>query len=102
MAMRKPVILSFLVLALAPLCMAQGSDDFNKVEIFGGYSLARTRTTVDSASFTSSSGTETFTSLCSSATAGMIGTNFQRFFCDRRNFNGFDASVSYNLSLTSA
>lgn len=48
-----------------------------------------------SASFTSVGGTQTFTNLCSSATGDELGPNFQPFFCQRRNFNGFDASLTY-------
>ena len=97
--MRKLWLLALLILAAcAPASFAQGSGDYNKVEVYGGYSLGRFKTNVNSASFTSSSGTETFTNLCSSATGDMIGPNFQKFFCQRRNFNGFDASVTYNVS----
>jgi len=96
--MRKFWLLTFIILASASVGRAQGADDYNKLEVYGGYSLGRFKTNVKSASFTSSSGTETFTNLCSTATGDMIGTNFQRFFCERRNFNGFDASVTYNVS----
>ena len=96
--MRKLWLLSILILACAPVTFAQGADDYNKTEVYGGYSLGRTKTNVQSASFTSGGGTETFTNLCSGATGDMIGPNFQHFFCDRRNFNGFDASITRNLS----
>lgn len=77
---------------------AIAQSDFNRVEVFGGYSLASTRTTTNSATFKSPGGPETFTDLCSTNTGGMLGTNFQRSFCDRRSFNGFDASVTFNVS----
>ena len=96
--MRKLWLLSILILACAPVNFAQGADDYNKTEVYGGYSLGRFKTNVQSASFTSGGGTETFTNLCSGATGDMIGPNFQHFFCDRRNFNGFDASITRNLS----
>src|SRR5216684_936876 len=92
------LLLVILITAGAPSAFAQGADDYNKLEVYGGYSLGRFKTNVKSASFTSSNGTETFTNLCSTATGDMIGTNFQKFFCERRNFNGFDASVTYNVS----
>ena len=92
------LLLAILITACAPAAFAQAPDDYHKVEVYGGYSLGRFNTNEDSASFTSSSGTQTFTDLCSSATGDMIGPNFQRFFCERRNFNGFDASVTFNLS----
>lgn len=96
--MRKLCLLTVFILASASVGLAQGADDYNKWDVYAGYSLGRFKTNVNSASFTSSGGTETFSNLCSSATGDMIGPNFQRFFCTRRNFNGFDASVAYNVS----
>ena len=96
--MRKLCLLTVFILASASVGLAQGSDDYHKWDVYGGYSLGRFKTNVNGASFTSSSGTETFSNLCSSATADMIGANFQKFFCTRRNFNGFDAAVAYNVS----
>src|ERR1051326_7121552 len=97
--MRKLWFLALLILAsCAPASFAQGSGDYNKVEVYGGYSLGRFKSNVNSASFTSGGKTETFSNLCSPAFADMNGTNFQKFFCQRRNFNGFDASVTYNVS----
>src|SRR5256885_9784974 len=96
--MKRNLLFAFIILACASVSLAQGSDDYNKWDIYGGYSLGRFKTNVNSASFTSSSGTETFRNLCSTATGDMIGPNFQKFFCQRRNFNGFDASVTYNVS----
>src|SRR2546425_8237971 len=96
--MRKLCLLSLFMLASASLGLAQGADDYHKWDFYAGYSLGRFKTNVNSASFTSSSGTETFSNLCSSATGDMIGANFQKFFCTRRNFNGFDGSVAYNVS----
>ena len=96
--MRKQLLLTLFILICAPVSFAQGSSDYNKVEVYGGYSLARFKTNVNSASFTSSGGTQTFTDLCSKATGDMIGLNSQKFFCQRRNFNGFDASLTYNVS----
>src|ERR671932_2070869 len=96
--MRKVLFLSLLILACAPATLAQGSDDYNKTEVYGGYSLGRFKSNVQSASFTSGGNTETFTNLCSPAFAEQNGPNFQHFFCDRRNFNGFDASITHNFS----
>ena len=95
--MKKLWQFALLILACAPATFAQGSDDYNKVEVYGGYSLGRFKTNIESASFTSG-GTQTFSNLCSSATGAMIGPNSQKFFCERRDFNGFDASITYNLS----
>jgi hypothetical protein len=94
----RALILACLIFACAPIAFGQGANDYNKLEFYGGYSLARVQSNVKSASFTSSGGTETFTNLCSTATGQMIGPNSQKFFCKRRDFNGFDASITYNVS----
>jgi opacity protein-like surface antigen len=96
--MKQLLLLSLLTLASATAALAQGSSDYHKWEVYGGYSLGRLESNVSSASFTSSGGTQTFTNLCSTATGDMIGPNFQKFFCSRRNFNGVDGSVTYNVS----
>src|SRR5438876_11552486 len=96
--MRKLWLLSLFILASASIATAQKSTDYPKVEVYGGYSLGRFESNLSQASFTSSSGTESFSNLCSSATGDMIGPNFQKFFCTRRNFNGFDASITRNVS----
>lgn len=96
--MRKLCLLSLFVLASASVGLAQGADDYNKWEVYGGYSLARVESNITRASFTSANGTQTFTDLCSAATGQEIGPNSQKFFCTRRNFNGFEGSVSYNVS----
>src|SRR5258708_5552533 len=91
-------LLAVLIVVCAPIAFAQGADDYNKLEVYGGYSLGRVKTNVNSASFTSGGGTQTFTNLCSNATGDMLGLTFQRFFCTHRNFNGFDGSITYNVS----
>ena len=96
--MRRLLQLAVVTIACAPIAFAQGADDYNKVEVYGGYSLGRVQTNVKTASFTSGGGTETFANLCSVTTGDMIGHNFQRFFCTHRNFNGFDGSLTYNVS----
>jgi outer membrane protein with beta-barrel domain len=96
--MRRYQVLTFLILFCAPATFAQSSDDYPKLEVYGGYSLARTESNLSKASFTSAGGTQTFTNLCSAATGAEIGPNSQQFFCQRRNLNGFDASITYNVS----
>ncbi|HEY0379462.1 MAG TPA: hypothetical protein VGC87_21270 [Pyrinomonadaceae bacterium] len=92
--------LVILLAACAPVRgLAQGADDYNKLEFYGGYSLARTESTTTSLTFVDPGGnSQTFSNLCSTATGEMLGLNSQRFFCERRNFNGFDASVTYNVT----
>lgn len=96
--MKKIFLLSLFVLASAPVSLAQSPDDYHKWDIYGGYSLGRFERNLDSASFTGLGGTQTFTNLCSTATGDVIGPNAQRFFCDRRNFNGVEGAVTYNVS----
>src|ERR1700730_4803961 len=97
-AMRKLWLLSLFILVSPSVGLAQSSSDYNKVEVYGGYSLGRFESNITKGTFTSSSGTQTITDLCSTATGQQIGTNSQKFFCTRRSFNGFDGSVTYNVS----
>jgi len=86
------------LLTIGGLSVSAQTNDYNKLEGYVGYSAARFKTNLESASFTSNSGTQTFSSLCSAATGEMIGVNSQKFFCERRTFHGFDASITYNLT----
>ncbi len=96
--MKRIILLTILVLAFVSASQAQGSNDYHKWDIYGGYSLNRIESNLSQASFTSSSGTQTFTNLCSAATGQQIGPNSQKFFCTRRNANGLEGSVTYNVS----
>jgi Outer membrane protein beta-barrel domain len=96
---RRLLLLAALALALAPQCFAQSADDYNKVEVYGGYSLGRFKSPAASLSFTDPTGaTTTFNDPCGPAATAAFGANSQKFFCERRNFNGFDASVTYNFT----
>src|SRR2546421_220937 len=76
---RRLLFLFLLAVACAPQCPAQATDEYHKVEAYGGYSLARVKSNVESFSFSSASaGSGTFTNLCSAATGDMIGTNSQK------------------------
>lgn len=96
--MRKLCLFLSFVFAPASLAVAQNSGDYNKVEVYGGYSLGRFESNISKASFTSGGGSQTFTNLCSAATGAEIGPNSQKFFCTRRNFHGFEGSITYNVS----
>lgn len=96
--MKRIFLLSLLIIASASASLAQGSNDYHQWDIYGGYSLGRMESNVSGASFTSAGGTQTFTDLCSAATGQQIGPNSQKFFCARRNFNGVEGSVTYNVS----
>jgi Outer membrane protein beta-barrel domain len=76
---------------------AQSGNDYYKWEFAAGYSHMRAESTVGTEVLTSPFGTMTVDP-CSSAGAAFFGANFQRFFCARRGFNGFDASFTYNFS----
>ena len=96
---RRLLLLTLLVVACAPPAFAQGSSDYSKLEVYGGYSFGRFKSTTETSSFTDPSGAKTtFSDLCSQQTGEQVGLNFQNYFCKRRAFNGFDASVTYNLS----
>jgi len=72
---------------------AQSSDDYNKVEFYGGFSRASVQPNAKSST---SFGT-TF-GQCSSEATEILGKNFQTSFCHRRGFNGFDTSIAYNFT----
>jgi len=93
------ILLALAAFALPALAQQQNPDDYHKLEVFGGYSLAATKSTTDSLTFRDPSGqSQTVNDLCSAQTGEMLGPNSQKFFCDRRNFNGFDASITYNFT----
>src|SRR4029079_2464269 len=73
--------------------------DYPKVEFYGGFSLARVESSTNSLTFVDQGGSaNTFSNLCSAQTGAMLGPNSQQFFCKRRSFNGFDASITYNVT----
>jgi opacity protein-like surface antigen len=65
-----------MVVASASMAFAQG-DDYNKVEVSGGFSHARVDTGVDDPD---------------------LNDDFADFLSDRRGFNGFDASIAGNFT----
>src|SRR2546430_13084112 len=88
------LLLSIFFLGLcASLGPAQGSGDYNKVEFYGGYSRAKLPSNIKSVTIDGSSFDP-----CTSTGADTLGKNFQNFFCKRRGFNGFDASITYNFT----
>jgi hypothetical protein len=97
--MRKLFLSILLVLGSATLALAQTSGDFRKVEVYGGYSLARLESNTRGQTIAiSGDGTLQLADQCSSSSTDALGPNFQKFYCTRRSFNGFDASVTYNLT----
>jgi hypothetical protein len=96
--MKKLTLLSLFIFASASMALAQGSNDYHKWDVYGGYSWGRIESNVNDAAFTAGGSTQTFTNLCSAATGQQIGPNSQKFFCTRRSFNGVEGSVTYNVS----
>jgi opacity protein-like surface antigen len=95
--MRKILLSMLFISACAAAAAAQTGGDYNKVEFYGGYSDARVAP--NSGTQTVSEGGDSFTfEPCTPDGAGILGSNFQRKVCDRRGFNGFDTSVTYNVS----
>src|SRR4051812_40328338 len=92
------LLLLILIGTCSTLALAQGADDYNRLEVYGGYSLGRVESNTSSLSAISPGGTQTFSNLCSTQTGDILGPHSQKFFCERRNFQGFDASVTYNLT----
>jgi opacity protein-like surface antigen len=90
---RKLLLSIFFISLCASAALAQSSDDYNKVEFYGGYSYNRVQSNAKSST---AFGT-TFEN-CSRAATDIIGRNFQTYFCQRHSFNGFDTSITYNLN----
>ena len=91
--MRKLLLSIFFVSLCAFPALAQSSDDYNKVEFYGGYSYNRVQPSQKAATAFGS----TFV-LCSSEATDFLGKNFQTSFCRRRGFSGFDTSITYNFN----
>nr|MBA2338935.1 outer membrane beta-barrel protein [Pyrinomonadaceae bacterium] len=77
----------------ASTAFAQNSDDYNRVELYGGYSRASVQPNAEATTVFGSTVAQ-----CSSAATDILGRNYQTSFCQRRGFNGFDASITYNFN----
>lgn len=95
---RKFLLSALFVAACALPAVAQASDDYPKVEIYGGYSHARVESNAGTNTFSFGGAPQTTVEPCAASSAAVLGASFQRFFCDRRGFHGFDASATYNLN----
>jgi outer membrane protein with beta-barrel domain len=73
--MRNLILMAVVLAFTVPLAYAQSSDDYNKVEVYGGYSHSRTDTGIEN-------------------TFPVLGDDLK----GREGFNGFNASVTANLS----
>lgn len=72
--MRKLLLLATLILACAPLSFAQGTDEYNKVEFYGGYTHNRVDTGLND-----------------------DDPDFSDIINEREGFNGFEAAVTGNV-----
>ena len=72
--MRKLLLLATFILACAPLGFAQGTDEYNKVEFYGGYTHNRVDTGIND-----------------------DDPDFDDIIDEREGFNGFEASVTGNV-----
>ncbi|MGI8656874.1 MAG: outer membrane beta-barrel protein [Pyrinomonadaceae bacterium] len=91
--MKKLLFSIFFTSLCASLASAQSSDDYNKVEFYGGYSYNRVQPNAEA-----STAFGTTFAQCSSEATDILGKNFQTSFCHRRGFNGFDTSITYNFN----
>lgn len=85
-----------LLIVCAPAAFAQGSDDYNRAEVALGYSHMRGESTNGTVSGVPVGPVPV--NPCTPQGGQLFGTNFQRFFCARRGFNGFDTSAVYNFN----
>lgn len=95
--LRRVLLSTIFIAACALSAAAQAADDYPKVELYGGYSHARVESNIATNAF-SFGGPFATVAPCTDVGRLTFGQDFQRFFCERRGFHGFDASVTYNLS----
>jgi Outer membrane protein beta-barrel domain len=91
--MQKLLLSIFFISLCAFPALAQSSDEYNKGEFYGGYSHASVEPNTKTFN---PAGTDL--APCSSEATDFLGKNFQTSFCNRRGFNGFDTSITYNFN----
>ena len=91
--MQKLMLSIFFLSLCASMGFAQSSAAYNKVEFYGGYSRAELPSNIKTVTIDGSSFDP-----CTTVGAADLGANFQSFFCKRRGFNGFDASITHNFN----
>ena len=86
-----------LTVSVAPAA-ALGGEDYRKREVAAGFSHMRAASTFESeTAVIPDEGTFT-TRYCTQVGRDSFGANFQRFFCERKGMNGFDASATFNFN----
>jgi Outer membrane protein beta-barrel domain len=88
------VLVVFLV--FSPAVLGQGTNDYHRLDIAAGYVYAKQEPNSGEQFVTEGSDHFNFVP-CTPEGADILGQNLQRVFCQRRGFNGFDASVTYNF-----
>jgi opacity protein-like surface antigen len=85
------------VAACAAPAAAQG-EDYRRAEFAASYSHMRADTTFESETADIPGEGSFTTRYCTQEGRDSFGPNFQRFFCERKGMNGFDASAVLNFS----
>ena len=94
-----PTIAALIITVCAAHAAAQGRDDnYHRAEFAAGYSHARAASTFESETALIPEEGPLTTRYCAQEGRDSFGPDFQRFFCERRGMNGFDASATFNFS----
>lgn len=94
-----PTIAALVITVCAVAAAAQGAgDDYRKAEFAASYSHARAASTFESETALIPEEGPLTTRYCSQEGQDGFGPDFQRFFCERKGMNGFDASATFNFS----
>ena len=94
-----PAIAALVIAVCAASAIAQGAgDDYRKTEFAALYSHARAASTFESETADIPGVGPVTTRYCAQEGRDSFGPDFQRFFCERRGMNGFDASATFNFS----
>jgi opacity protein-like surface antigen len=81
----------------ASIVLAQGSDDYARFEVSAGFSHARVASTVKDRKDSDDSLAPP--DPCNPKRLSLnLGADFTRFFCERRGYNGFEASATFNVT----
>lgn len=87
-----------MIVGVVPVVAQTNGDDYRKAEFAIGYSHARAASTFESETALIPDEGPLTTRYCTQEGAEGFGPNFQRFFCQRKGMNGFDASATFNLN----
>ncbi len=82
----------------APAAAQSGGGDYRKAEFAASYSHARAASTFESETADIPGEGPLTTRYCAQEGRDSFGPDFQRFFCERKGMNGFDASATFNFS----